>query len=116
MRNWEYYLVVVAAGPRPIDRRRIRLLTTPTSTPSNTHARGLAKLKDLGTSPRPGAVCGTGILFDRGTGIPTLFRSRVDLNAPPPRLTRTLARNHKRLARKSIANWRSGWAEIYGDA
>jgi hypothetical protein len=66
MRNWEYYLVVVAAGPRPIDRRRIRVLTTPTSTPSNTHARGLAKLKDLGTSPRPGAVCGAGILFDRG--------------------------------------------------
>ena len=63
MRNWEYYLVVVAAGPRPIDRRRIRLLTTPTSTPSNTDVRGLAKLKQTVRK-----VAGLGRKVARGVG------------------------------------------------
>ena len=52
MRNGEYYLAVVSHDAN-IDALK--------------HApRGHAKLMDLGTSARLGAVCGAGILFDRG--------------------------------------------------
>jgi hypothetical protein len=45
--------------PQTLSRRQHRRPQTHTP-------HGLARLMDLGTSARPGAVCGAGILFDRG--------------------------------------------------
>jgi hypothetical protein len=63
MRNGEYYLAVVSHDAN------IGALK---------HTRRYAKLMDLGTSARLGAVWGAGILFDRGVADRGVYRSMND--------------------------------------